>query len=90
MTADYRLTPKARDGFLGIASYVEERFGPEVADRVVQELETAFEQLAANPSLGHRRVDLTPDERVLFWSVGPTLVAYRAQPECVEILFVER
>ena len=69
---------------------MEERFGPEVADRVVQELETAFEQLAANPDIGHRREDLTPDDRVLFWSVGPTLVAYRAQPEWVEILFVER
>ena len=90
MTAAYRLTPKARDGFHRIAFYVEERFGPDVADRVVQELETAFAQLAGNPNIGHRREDLTRDERVLFWSVGPTLMAYRAQPKWVEILFVER
>ena len=90
MTAAYRLTPKAREGFLGIVYYVEERFGPEVADRVVKELETAFEQLAAHPSIGHRREDLTRDDRVLFWSMGPTLIAYRTQPKWVEILFVER
>lgn len=29
-------------------------------------------------------------KRVLFWSVGPTLIAYRSNPEWVEVLFVER
>ena len=90
MTAAYRLTPRAREGLHHIAFYVEEHFGVEVADRVVGDLEKAFEQLAANPSIGHRREDLTHDERVLFWSVGPTLMAYRSNPEWVEILFVER
>jgi len=90
VTAAYRLTPRAREGFLRMAFHVEEHFGPKVADRVVQELEAAFEQLAANPRIGHRREDLTRDARVLFWSVGPTLMAYRAQSKWVEILFVER
>lgn len=90
MTAAYRLTPSAREGLLRIVFYVEERFGSEVADRVLMELERAFEQLAAHPGLGHRREDLTRDARVRFWSVGPTLLAYRAQLKWVEILFVER
>jgi len=57
---------------------------------VIADLGEAFERLAANPSIGHRREDLTRDGRVLFWSVGPTLLAYRSNPEWVEILFVER
>lgn len=90
MTVPYRLTPKAMDGFLRIASYVDERFGIEVAERVITDLERAFDQLAKSPGIGHRRTDLTRDERILFWPVGPTLVAYRSSPECLEILFVER
>lgn len=90
MTAAYRLTPKAREGFLEIALYVEEQFGSDVADRVVTELEEAFDLLATNPAAGHKREDLTEDEAIRFWSVGPTLIAYRARPTVVEILFVER
>ena len=85
MTTAYRLTPKAREGFHRIAFYVEERFGREVAERVVTDLEKGFELLARNPDIGHRREDLTRDERVLFWLVGPTLIAYRSNPEWVEI-----
>ena len=90
MTTAYRLTPKAREGFLRIAFHVEERFGREVAERVVTDLENGFKLLARNPDIGHRREDLTRDERVLFWSIGPTLIAYRSNPEWVEVLFVER
>ena len=90
MTAAYRLTPRAREGFRRVIFYVEEHFGIEVADRVVTDLEKAFELLARNPEVGHHREDLTRAERVLFWSVGPTLIAYRSRPEWIEVLFVER
>ncbi len=90
MTAAYRLTPNAREGFLRIVLRVVDGFGLGVANKVVDDLEKAFERLGANPGIGHRREDITRDERVLFWSVGPTLIAYRAHPEWVEILFVER
>jgi plasmid stabilization system protein ParE len=43
VTTAYRLTPKAREGFHRIAFYVEERFGREVAERVVTDLEKGFE-----------------------------------------------
>lgn len=86
----YFLTPRARDGLLGIVAFVEERFGAPVADRVLGEIEAAFELLARHPDLGHRREDLTADERLRFWSVGPTLIAYRNVETHVEVLFVER
>lgn len=86
----YFLTPRARDGFLGIVDYVEDQFGAAVADRVIGEIEAAFDLLAGHPDLGHRRDDLTADERVRFWSVGPTLIAYRAAGEQIQILFMER
>lgn len=77
MTARYRLTPRAQQGFQRIALYVEENFGDAIAERVVGDLEGAFELLATNPGVGHRRENLTREERVLFWQVGPTLIAYR-------------
>jgi plasmid stabilization system protein ParE len=90
VTAHYRLTPKAAEGFRRIVHYVDEQFGTQVAERVVDELERAFEQLAANPAMGHCREDLTKEEDVRFWSVGPTLIAYRERPGCLEVLFAER
>jgi plasmid stabilization system protein ParE len=90
MSGAYRLTPKAVDGFRRIALYARDRFGSAVAERVVDELERAFAQLAEQAAIGHRREDLTAHAHVRFWSVGPTLVAYRRKPEWIEVLFVER
>lgn len=90
MTVRYRLTPRAREGLRRIVSYVARRFGLAVAERVLGELEKAFERLARNPEIGHRREDLTRRDRVFFWHVGPSLIAYRPDPEGVEVLFVER
>ncbi len=69
---------------------VDTRFGERVAERVLGELECAFENLAASPGIGHRREDLTQDEQIRFRSVGPTLIAYRRVADVTEILFVER
>jgi plasmid stabilization system protein ParE len=73
-----------------IVLYVESRFGVDVAERVLEDIESACERLAANPGVGHRRDDLTRDDRIRFWPVGPTLIAYRAEPELLEVLSVER
>jgi plasmid stabilization system protein ParE len=86
----YRLTPRAADGLWRILVYVEERFGAAVTDRVLAEIESAFELLAQRPDVGHRREELTTDPRIRFWSVGPTLIAYRASGDDIEVLFVER
>jgi plasmid stabilization system protein ParE len=46
--------------------------------------------LAESPGVGHVREDITQNESVLFWSVRPSLIAYRRAADVVEILFVER
>ena len=88
--AAFELTPKARQGLAGIVVYVDRTFGPRVASRVLDRLTASLERLAASPDLGHRRIDLCREERVLFWSVGPTLIAYRRSPRGIEVLAVER
>lgn len=90
MTASYRLTPRAREGLRRLVFHVGENFGTAVGERVLTELEQAFDLLAGRPGVGHTREDITRDERVRFWPVGPTLIAYRSDPEGLEVLFVER
>jgi toxin ParE1/3/4 len=86
----YRLTPRARLGLRDILNYVRRKFGRRVAEEVLNRLVTALENIAENPGIGHAREDLTHDEEIRFWSVGPTLIAYRPAADAVEILFVER
>ena len=86
----YRLTPRAKHGLQGIVLYVEDEFGSDVADRVLEKIVEAFEWLAAHSESGHTREDLTTRTEVRFWSVGPTLLAYRGGASGIEVLFVER
>jgi plasmid stabilization system protein ParE len=57
------------------------------ADRWIGKLFDAFEPVARNPGIGHKRQDLT-DYPVLFWPVGAYLILYRAQSEQIEIVAV--
>ena len=57
------------------------------ADRWIGKLFDAFEALARNPGMGHRREDLTAYP-VLFWPVGAYLILYRVQEEFIEIVAV--
>ncbi len=59
----------------------------EAADRVIAEFFDAFEVLARNPGMGHKREDLTKFP-VLFWTVGNYLVIYRVPGNLVEIVAV--
>jgi plasmid stabilization system protein ParE len=59
----------------------------ESADRWVSKLFDAFDAIARNPGIGHKREDLTAHP-VLFWPVGTYLVLYRVQNERVEIIAV--
>lgn len=90
MTTRYRLSPDAFRGLIRISIHVEENFGSEVADRVVDQIQDALELLAANPEAGHRRKDLTQDDGIRFWPVGPTLIAYRDGASEIEVVFIER
>ncbi len=86
----YQLTPRARQGFKEILEYVEREFGPRVAEDVLDRLVSAFERIARHPGMGHVRPEVTDDKAVRFWSVGPTVIAYRPAGDRVEILFIER
>lgn len=88
--APYRLTERARLGLDDIIEFVQTTFGDTVALQVLDRIEDAFELLESNPAVGHVREDLTDDERVRFWPVPPSLVAYRVGAKGLEILFVER
>jgi plasmid stabilization system protein ParE len=90
VTSSYRLTPDARSGYLRVVLEVESHFGTAIALRVEAAIERAFEQLAGMPRSGHVRPDLTRDRTLRFWSVGPSLIAYRARQSGIEIVLVER
>ncbi|MGH9397321.1 MAG: type II toxin-antitoxin system RelE/ParE family toxin [Terriglobia bacterium] len=59
----------------------------EAADRLIAGLFEAFEALARNPGMGHKREDLTKFP-VLFWPVGNYLVIYRAKKALIQIVAV--
>jgi plasmid stabilization system protein ParE len=59
----------------------------EAADRLISRLFEAFEALARNPGMGHKREDLTKLP-VLFWPVGNYLVVYRPKETLVQIVAV--
>lgn len=86
----YRLTPRARQGLTGILEYVEREFGLDSAELVLDQLVAAFERIAHQPGIGHTRDEITEDRTIRFWSVPPTVIAYRARGDIVEILIVER
>jgi plasmid stabilization system protein ParE len=57
------------------------------ADRWIDKLFDAFDKLARNPGMGHKRQDLTAYP-ILFWPVGAYLILYRVQKEFIEIVAV--
>lgn len=59
----------------------------DAADRWIQEVFDAFERLAKNPRIGHRREDLT-NLPVLFWPVDAYLVIYRITTRQIEIVAI--
>jgi plasmid stabilization system protein ParE len=59
----------------------------DAADRWIEKLFDAFEALAQNPGMGHKREDLT-GYPVLFWPVGAYLIIYRAERTPLETIAV--
>jgi plasmid stabilization system protein ParE len=87
MTA-YILAPEALQDLQDIWDYIATE-NLDAADRMIDTLFAAFEQLAALPGLGHRREDLT-NRPLRFWTVEAHLVIYRAERTSVEIVAVTR
>lgn len=72
----YYLTPKAAEGIECIWDYIAGDSGVSRADKVVDDIFTAIENLAEMPGMGHGREDLA-DETLLAWPVHSYLVVYR-------------
>ena len=62
----------------------------DAADRLVESLFEAFDNLARMPRMGHRRQDLVEDRPLLFWAVGDYIIIYRADRLPIEIVAVTR
>lgn len=82
----YVLSAAAEADLNAIWEYIAED-NVDAADRWIDKLFNAFETLAQNPNMGHRREDLTLF-RVLFWPVAAYLVIYRVRDRSVEIVAV--
>lgn len=89
MTPRYRLTQRAIDDLVDTWEYVNGKFGVRVADRVLDDLEAAFEVLADHPEIGQVRSELaSPPWRL--WPVGPSLIAYRSDVRPIWIARIAR
>ena len=89
MSRGYVLTRLAEADLNRIWDYVAERFGFDVADRVLESLHGAFRLLAENPGIGHTREDIAPTP-YSFWPVGPSLIALRPDVRPVQIIRIVR
>jgi len=84
------VSDRAKWGIVRISTNVEEKFGAAVEERVLARIRTALDMLAQQPDVGHRRSDLGEREGLRFWTVGPSLIAYRFDRHKVEIVAVGR
>ena len=77
--SEFHIAPEARSDLGDIwAYYAIEGKNPDVADRIIEELFSAFRKLAQMPGLGHLRRDLAK-EPVRFWAVRSYLIIYRVE-----------
>ena len=82
----YLVAPEAEADLRQIWHYLLDEAGLGVADRIQDELLSAFEGLAEFPGKGHRRPDLT-ERNVLFFSVYQYMIVYRPA-KAVEIVAI--
>lgn len=87
----YFVSPEAEDDLRHIWRYLLLEAGMATADRIQDELLTAFENIAMAPGKGHRRSDLTRHD-VLFFSLYQYMIVYRraATVEIVAVLHGNR
>ena len=72
----YLVSPEAEHDLQEIWRYLLEDASLAIADRIQDELVSAFEDLADVPGKGHKRSDLTSRD-VLFFSVYQYMIVYR-------------
>lgn len=84
MSARFRFTKSAVNDLLQIADYVSDE-NPTAAERVVDDIVSAIENLIKFPEMGRVREDLA-DRRHRVWPVGRYLIFYRPGTEPLEIV----
>lgn len=83
--ATFRLTRPALDDLLEIADHLA---GDDLvlAERILEDLESAMRLLAERPGMGHARGDLHDDPDLRFWPVHRYLIVYRSRSGPLEIV----
>ncbi|ESQ94620.1 type II toxin-antitoxin system RelE/ParE family toxin [Asticcacaulis benevestitus] len=81
---NFILSDEARDDLIDIQDYIA-LDSPRQAERVIDDIFTVFDKLAANPMIGHVREDLT-SRPVRFFSVHSYLIIYNATSRPLSIV----
>ena len=84
MPKSHELLPAAQDDLEEIISYIFED-NPRAAYTTRQRFEEAFEKLALNPYMGHKRGNIT-SLPVRFWNVFSYQIIYKPDSDPLEIL----
>ena len=89
--SSYVVSPEADEDIFEIWRYLYQKASLDVANRVEEEIYSAFEALDRNPGLGHKRSDLT-SHPVLFFTVYSYMIVYRVKThlEIVRVLHGKR
>jgi len=86
LTRKIRKHAAAERDLVGRWRYTFERWGKARADRYLDELDDAIQQLAATPEMGAERDDVRDGYRVVF--VNSHAVYYTARPSAIHIIRV--
>jgi len=87
MSRNYSLAKVARQGIKDIWTYIHQD-NPLAARDMVSRIYAAFDLLAENPNICHKREDLT-SRNVIFWTVMPRYqVVYTLKKERVYVVRV--
>jgi plasmid stabilization system protein ParE len=84
--ASFVVSPAARQDLIDIWEYIAED-SINSADTVIHTIQDKFNLLSQQPSIGHRRTDLT-NRPVLFWPVYNYLIVYKNGSAPLEIVRV--
>ena len=79
-----RLSPIARDDFIGILRYTGETWGHDQLVAYRDKLDGALQAIARNPALGHRRDDLPTTHQA--YLVGSHVIVYRVEADSVGVV----
>lgn len=82
----FTVTPEARADLFAIWEHIAEG-SLDAADKVIDQIEQAFNRLAEMPGIGHFREDLL-DQRFKFWTVYSYVIAYQWEAEPIRIIAV--